>query len=81
MLTLCPPVTLASASTSDPARAIAASNMKGGGLPSQGIHAAQYAAAQSPGNPHSLMHSFPYVHAVPTAVQVKPAEQKQPAGE
>ncbi|KAJ9700315.1 hypothetical protein PVL29_005893 [Vitis rotundifolia] len=81
MLTLCPPVTLASASTSDPARAIAAagSNMKGGGLPSQGIiHAAQFAAAQSSGNPHSL---FPYVHAVPTAVQVKPAEQKQPAGE
>lgn len=86
MLTLCPPVTFSSASTSDPAKAIAAAtaagNMKGGGLPSQGIiHAAQYAAAQSTGNPHSLMPtSFPYVHAVPTAVQVKPAEQKQPAG-
>ncbi|PON80113.1 Protein TIME FOR COFFEE [Parasponia andersonii] len=89
MLSLCP-VTLANTSTSDPAKAVAAaaaaaSNMKGGGLPSQTLmHPAQFAvaAASQSGNPHQLLPAgFPYVHAVPTAVQVKPAEQKQPAGE
>ncbi|KAL2463932.1 Protein TIME FOR COFFEE [Forsythia ovata] len=79
MLSLCQPVTLASTSTNDPAKAIAAatSNVKGGGLPAQGlIHAAQF-AAQSSGN---LLPGFSYVHTVPAAVAVKPAEQKQPAG-
>ncbi|CAK9161627.1 unnamed protein product [Ilex paraguariensis] len=85
MLSLCSPVSLTSATTTDPAKAIAAaaaaSNMKGGSLPSQGIlHAAQF-AAQSSGNPHPVMpSSFSYVHSGPAAVQVKPAEQKQPAG-
>jgi hypothetical protein len=123
MLSMCPPVTLVNTSTSDPgkvaaaataasnmkggglpsqgilhvtqfntstsdpgkvaAAATAASNMKGGGLPSQGIlHVTQFGAAQSPGNPHQLLPaSFSYVRAVPTPVPVKPAEQKQPAGE
>ncbi|KAG2727518.1 hypothetical protein I3760_01G160600 [Carya illinoinensis] len=81
MLSLCPPVTLANTSTSDPAKAVAAaSNMIGGSLPSQGIlHVTQFGGAQSSGNPHQLLPSFSYVHAVPTPVQVKPAEQKQPA--
>ncbi|GAB4851110.1 hypothetical protein Ancab_030404 [Ancistrocladus abbreviatus] len=76
-------VTLASAGTSDPAKAVAAaaaaaSSMKGG-IATQGIlHVAQFSGQSSvnfppPGFP-------PYVHAVPAAVQVKPAEQKQPAG-
>ena len=123
MLSMCPPVTLVNTSTSDPgkvaaaataasnmkggglpsqgilhvtqfntstsdpgkvaAAATAASNMKGGGLPSQGIlHVTQFGAAQSPGNPHQLLPAgFSYVRAVPTPVPVKPAEQKQPAGE
>ncbi|PIN00912.1 hypothetical protein CDL12_26583 [Handroanthus impetiginosus] len=79
VLSLCPPVTLASTSTNDPTKAIAAvtSNAKGGGLPSQGIiHAAQF-AAQSGGN--LMPAGFSYVHPATTAVQVKPAEQKQPA--
>lgn len=88
MLSLCPSVTLTNTSTSD-AKAVAAaaaSNMKGGGLPSHAlIHPAQFAAAAAAaqsGNPHQhLSAGFPYIHAVPTAVQVKPAEQKQPAGE
>uniref|UniRef100_A0A803N0Z6 Time for coffee n=1 Tax=Chenopodium quinoa TaxID=63459 RepID=A0A803N0Z6_CHEQI len=85
MLSLCTPASLANTSTSDPAKAVAAAafanNMKGG-LPSQGMyHAAQF-AAQSAGGAHQLMPAgFPYVHAVSTAVQVKPSEQKQPAGE
>lgn len=84
MLTLCP-VTLGGGTTSDPAKAIAAAaaanNMKGGVLPSQGIlHAAQY-TTQTSGSQHQLLPAgFSYVHPVPTAVQVKPAEQKQPAG-
>ncbi|KAJ6897568.1 protein TIME FORFFEE [Populus alba x Populus x berolinensis] len=45
MLSLCPPVTLAFTSSTDPAKA-AANNMKGGGLPSQGLIHAQFAAAQ-----------------------------------
>ncbi|XP_021691913.2 protein TIME FOR COFFEE isoform X2 [Hevea brasiliensis] len=75
---LCSTVSLPNTTTTDPAKAVAAaaaaaaaSNMKGGGL----IHA-QFAAAQSSGKPH-LVPGFPYVHAV----QVKPAEQKQPAAE
>ncbi|CAA2967309.1 Hypothetical predicted protein [Olea europaea subsp. europaea] len=72
MLSLCQPVTLASTGTNDPAKAIAAAtcNVKGSGLPPQGlIPAAQFAA---PG--------FSYVHTVPAAVPVKRVEQKQPAG-
>ncbi|KAJ8547373.1 hypothetical protein K7X08_010959 [Anisodus acutangulus] len=84
MLTLCP-VTLGGGTTSDPAKAIAAAaaanNMKGGVFPSQGIlHAAQY-TTQTSGSQHQLLPAgFSYVHPVPAAVQVKPAEQKQPAG-
>lgn len=85
MLSLCHPVTLGGSSTTDPAKAVAAAaaaanNMKGGGLPTQAIlHPAQFAAAQSSGNPHQLVPAgFPYVHTA--AVQVKPTEQKQPAG-
>lgn len=84
MLSLCTPITASNTSTTDPAKAVAAaaaSNMKGGGLSTQSIlHAAQF-AAQSSGNPHQLLPAgFSYVHGVPAAVQVKPAEQKQPAG-
>ncbi|XP_044499764.1 protein TIME FOR COFFEE isoform X2 [Mangifera indica] len=84
MLSLCPPVTHSNTSTSDPAKAVAAAtNMKGGALASQGlIHAANFANTQASGKQHqSFPPGFPYVHAVPTVVQVKPAEQKQPAGE
>lgn len=84
MLSIGAPVSLANANTSDPAKAVAAAaaaanSMKG--LPPQGIfHAAQF--AQSAGGTHQLVPAgFSYVHAVPAAVQVKPAEQKQPAGE
>ncbi|PQP93957.1 protein TIME FOR COFFEE [Prunus yedoensis var. nudiflora] len=86
MLSLCPPVTHSNTSTTDPAKAAAAAaanNMKGSGLSSQTLmHHAQFAAAQSSG-PHQIVPGgYPYVHAVPTVVQVKPAEQKkQPAGE
>ncbi|CAA3007794.1 Hypothetical predicted protein [Olea europaea subsp. europaea] len=79
MLSLCQPVTLASTSTNDPAKAIAAAtcNVKGSGLPAQGLfHAAQF-AAQSSGN---LLTGLSYVQTVPAAVPVKPAEQKQTAG-
>ncbi|XP_031398035.1 protein TIME FOR COFFEE [Punica granatum] len=78
MLSLCSPVSLANSSTCDPVKAVAASNLKGGGLPSQGIlHSAQFSAvAQSSAGPHQIVPAgFPYVHAV----QVKAAEQKQPA--
>lgn len=84
MLSLCS-VTTSNTSTSDAkaaaAAAATASNMKG--LPSQALmHPAQFAAAAQSGNTHQLLPvGFPYVHAVPAAVQVKPAEQKQPAGE
>jgi hypothetical protein len=84
MLPLCHPVTLANTSTTDPAKAVAAAsnNMKGGGLPPQGLIHAQFAAVQPSGKPHQILPAgFHYVHPVPTAVQVKPAEQKQPAGE
>ncbi|XP_039066871.1 protein TIME FOR COFFEE-like isoform X2 [Hibiscus syriacus] len=84
MLSLCSPVTLANTGTTDPAKAAAAAgNMKGvaTGITPQGlIHAAQF-ATKSSGKPYQLVPGLPYVHAVPGAVQVKPAEQKQPAGE
>lgn len=80
---LCP-VSMSNATTTDPAKAVAAAaaaaaanSMKGGGLSSQGLMHAQFAAAQSSGKTHLLPASFPYVHAV----QVKPAEQKQPAAD
>ncbi|KAB5537814.1 hypothetical protein DKX38_015347 [Salix brachista] len=80
LLSLCSPVTLAFTS-SDPAKA-AANNMKGGGLTSQGLIHAQFAAAPPAGKPHQILSAgFPYVHPIPAAVQVKPAEKKQPAGE
>ncbi|PHT38792.1 hypothetical protein CQW23_22365 [Capsicum baccatum] len=85
MLTLCP-VTLGGGTTSDPAKAIAAAaaaanNIKGGVLPSQGIlHASQYTTPTSVSQHQLLPAGFSYVHPVPAAVQVKPAEQKQPAG-
>ncbi|OAY27929.1 protein TIME FOR COFFEE isoform X3 [Manihot esculenta] len=78
---LCSPVSVPNTITTDPAKAVAAataaSNMKGGGLPSQGLIHAQFSAAQTTGKPHLVPAGFPYVHAV----QVKPAEQKQPAAE
>ncbi|KAJ6356437.1 hypothetical protein OIU78_004524 [Salix suchowensis] len=81
LLSLCSPVTLAFTSSPDPAKA-AANNMKGGGLTSQGLIHAQFAAAPPAGKPHQILSAgFPYVHPVPAAVQVKPAEKKQPAGE
>lgn len=79
----CPPVTLsgcttgAVTATSDPAKAIAAAaaannNTKGGG--GGGMGKTQQHQLVPPG--------FPYVHAVPSAVQVnKPVDQKQQAGE
>ncbi|KAL7081074.1 hypothetical protein ACP275_14G017000 [Erythranthe tilingii] len=72
-------------STNDPAKAIAAatSNGKGGGglLSSQGIVQAAQFAAQPAGTTTTLLpNGFTYAHPVPAAVQVKPAEQKQPAG-
>lgn len=79
-LSLCPPTTLGGTNTNDPATAIAAAtaNAKGGGLPSQGmIHAQQFAA---PTAGTLFPTGFQYAHPVPAAVQVKPAEQKQPAG-
>ncbi|GJZ69114.1 protein time for coffee isoform X2 [Tanacetum coccineum] len=85
MLSLCPPVTLANTTTSDPAKAIAAatSNLKGGAAQQGIMHAAQYSAAQSTSASHQLLPGgFPqYVHNPPAPVQVKSAEQKQPAGE
>ncbi|KAI4342754.1 hypothetical protein MLD38_027339 [Melastoma candidum] len=83
MRSLCPPVTLATSSTCDPVKAVAASNMKGGTLQSQGIlHAAQFSVTQSSGGSHQIVPAgVSYVHSVPSIVQVKPAEQKQPEGE
>ncbi|CAH8380729.1 unnamed protein product [Eruca vesicaria subsp. sativa] len=62
--------------TSDPAKAIAAAaaaanNVKGGG--GGGMGKTQQHQLGPPG--------FTYVHAVPSAVQVKPVDQKQQAGE
>lgn len=85
VLSLCPPLTTHSnTTTSDPAKAVAAasSNMKGGGGGGGIIHPVQFSTSQSSGKPHHLVPAgFPYVHAVPTAVQVKSTEQKQQAGE
>ncbi|XP_039010774.1 protein TIME FOR COFFEE-like isoform X2 [Hibiscus syriacus] len=80
MLSLC---STANTGTTDPAKEAAAGNMKGGGIiTTQGlIHAAQFATTQSSGKPYQLVPGLQYVHAVPATVQVKPAEQKQPAGE
>ncbi|KAJ4887118.1 Protein TIME FOR COFFEE [Raphanus sativus] len=74
---VCHPVSLSACTigavttTSDPAKAMAAaaaaSNMKGG------VGKTQQHQLVPPG--------FPYVHAVPSAVQVKPVDQKQQAGE
>ncbi|KAF9607620.1 hypothetical protein IFM89_037548 [Coptis chinensis] len=74
MLSLSPSLTLAGTATSDPAKA---ANMKGG-LPPPGLLQAAQFASQSGG--HQFMPTaFPYIHSVPAVV--KPAEQKQPAGE
>ncbi|XP_028789350.1 protein TIME FOR COFFEE-like isoform X2 [Neltuma alba] len=83
MLSLCPAVTIINTSSADSSKVAVntANNMKGGGLPTHGfLHPAHFAAAQSAGNHHQLVHSS-FSYAVPAAVQVKPAEQKQPAGE
>ncbi|XP_047180751.1 protein TIME FOR COFFEE isoform X2 [Vigna umbellata] len=63
----------------------AANNVKGSSaLPTQGLlHPAQFAAMQPSGNHPQFVptgFSYAHVHSVPP-VQVKPAEQKQPAGE
>ncbi|KAK7280147.1 hypothetical protein RJT34_25209 [Clitoria ternatea] len=60
----------------------AVNTSKGSALPAQGmLHPAQFAAMPPSGNHHQFVASgFPYVHSVPS-VQVKPAEQKQPAAE
>ncbi|TQD77539.1 hypothetical protein C1H46_036931 [Malus baccata] len=86
MLSLCPPVTHSNISTNDPAKAAAAAaanNMKGGNISSQTLMHTQFTASPSSG-PHQVVPGgFAYVHAaIPTVVQVKPAEQKkQPVGE
>ncbi|XP_019444542.1 PREDICTED: protein TIME FOR COFFEE-like isoform X3 [Lupinus angustifolius] len=62
----------------------APSNTKGSGLPPSVLpHPAQFATMSQSGNHHQFVvpAAFPYVHAVPATVQVKQAEQKQPAGE
>lgn len=61
----------------------ATNNVKGSSaLPTQGLlHPAQFAAMPPSGSHHQFVPAgFSYVHPVPS-VQVKPAEQKQPAGE
>ncbi|KAK7391045.1 hypothetical protein VNO78_19351 [Psophocarpus tetragonolobus] len=63
----------------------AANNVKGSSaLPTQGLlHPAQFAAMQPSGSHPQFVptgYSYAHVHSVPS-VQVKPAEQKQPAGE
>lgn len=61
----------------------AANNVKGSSaLPTQGLlHPAQFAAMPPSGSHHQFVPAgFSYVHPVPS-VQVKPSEQKQPAGE
>ncbi|KAL6548398.1 hypothetical protein OROGR_008819 [Orobanche gracilis] len=78
--TLCSPNSVSSTNTNDPATAIAAAtcNVKGGGLQSQGVVHASPFGGQSTGM--MLPAGFSYVHPVPAGVQVKPADQKQPAG-
>ncbi|WVY98861.1 hypothetical protein V8G54_031012 [Vigna mungo] len=63
----------------------AANNVKGSSaLPTQGLlHPAQFAAMPPSGSHPQFVptgYSYAHVHSVPS-VQVKPAEQKQPAGE
>ncbi|TKY51138.1 TIME FOR COFFEE protein [Spatholobus suberectus] len=61
----------------------AVNNAKGSSaLPTQGLlHPAQFAAMPPSGSHHQFVPTgFSYVHPMPS-VQVKPAEQKQPAGE
>ncbi|GER44700.1 hypothetical protein STAS_21608 [Striga asiatica] len=66
----------------DPTTAIAAAtcNAKGGGFQSQsqGMMHVSHFGSQSSGM--MLPAGFSYIHPVPAGVQVKPAEQKQPAG-
>lgn len=61
----------------------AANNSKGSTLNTQGLlHPSQFGAMPPSGNHHQFVQAgFYNVQPVPTAVQVKPAEQKQPAGE
>ncbi|KAK4773198.1 hypothetical protein SAY87_028217 [Trapa incisa] len=76
------PVSLVNSSTCDPMKAVAASNLKGGGLTSHGIlHGAQFASvAQTSIGPHQIVSAgFPYIHMTQTAPPIKAAEQKQPA--
>jgi hypothetical protein len=63
--------------------AAANNNSKGSTLNTQGVLLpSQFAAMQPSGNHHQYVPAgFYNVQPVPTAVQVKPAEQKQPAGE
>ncbi|CAJ2630267.1 unnamed protein product [Trifolium pratense] len=63
--------------------ATANNNSKGSTLNTQGLLLpSQFAAMQPSGNHHQFVPAgFYNVQPVPTAVQVKPAEQKQPAGE
>ncbi|CAA0812287.1 Protein TIME FOR COFFEE [Striga hermonthica] len=80
VLSLCTPVSLSNASTNDPTTAIATAtcNAKGGGFQSQGMmHVSPFGAQSSA---MLLPAGFSYIHPVPAGVQVKPAEQKQPAG-
>ncbi|XP_077211748.1 protein TIME FOR COFFEE-like isoform X2 [Tasmannia lanceolata] len=66
---------LTATTTSDPAKAVAAANNMKEMPPPGLLHAAQF-AAQSAGNPHHLMSSFPYIHTMP----LKSTEQKPSAG-
>ncbi|GAU14862.1 hypothetical protein TSUD_46550 [Trifolium subterraneum] len=61
--------------------ATANNNSKGSTLNTQGhLHPSQFSAMQQSGNHHQFVPAgFYNVQPVPTAVQVKPAEQKQPA--
>ncbi|XP_061354400.1 protein TIME FOR COFFEE isoform X2 [Gastrolobium bilobum] len=72
-----------SSSSTSPSNGATANNTKSGGLPMPGLlHPAQFATMPPSGNHHQFVPAgFTYVHTVPSAVQVKPAEQKQPAGE
>ncbi|KAK4775710.1 hypothetical protein SAY87_023671 [Trapa incisa] len=74
------PISLVNSSTCDPVKAVAASNLKGGG--SQGIlHAAQFASVvQTSVSPHQIVSGgFPYIHTAQNTPPVKAAEQKQPS--
>ncbi|KAK4773197.1 hypothetical protein SAY87_028216 [Trapa incisa] len=78
------PVSLVNSSTCDPVKAVAASNLNGGGLTSLGIlSAAQFSTvAQTSVAPHQIVPvGFPYIHVTQNALPIKAAEQKQPARE